>query len=231
MPGLSRRSREELMALLAQLFERRLETLQHSRRVASYALLVAIRMKGLIDPVELELAALLHDIGKLALPEDVINKPGPLSDEEWLAVHRHSETGFRMLSSIPGMEAVAELVYAHHEHFDGSGYPRGVSGEAIPLGARIFSVVDSFDAMTSDRPYRRALSCPAGRAEIRRLSGMQFDPHVASRFLDIPEADLENIMLSDASPLSSTGSACRHSARLPAPSALAASPLTLSSQL
>jgi putative nucleotidyltransferase with HDIG domain len=188
----------QLLGLLNSLCHRRIETLQHSRRVAAYAALMAVSIastneKSGVEPGELEIGALLHDIGKVGIPENVICKPGPLSSDEWRVIRMHPEIGFELLKAIPGLAGVAEIVYAHHESFDGTGYPLGKANDGIPLGARIFSVADAFDAMTSDRPYRKALSPVVARAEIKRLSGSQFDPLVVAHFLSIPDTDLEAI--------------------------------------
>jgi putative nucleotidyltransferase with HDIG domain len=191
----------QLLRLLNSLCHRRIETLQHSRRVAAYSALIGRRIAAALSRPEqqkvhgdeLELGALLHDIGKVGIPENVIRKPGPLNADEWRIIKLHPEIGFELLKAIPGMAGVADIVYAHHESFDGTGYPLGLASDRIPLGARIFSVADTFDAMTSERPYRKAMSPSIARAEIERLSGAQFDPFVVSHFLKIPEADLETV--------------------------------------
>jgi len=186
----------QVLGLLNSLFEKRIETLQHSRRVAAYALLLG-RSLGLTPNLpeyeELGLGAMLHDIGKAGVPENVIHKSGPLNAGEWRIMKMHPAIGHELLRPIPGMGRVAEIVYSHHEFFDGAGYPLGLSRNGIPLGARIFSVVDAFDAITSDRPYRLARTPSAARAEIGRMSGSQFDPLVVEHFLNIPEAELEVI--------------------------------------
>ena len=132
-------------------------------------------------------AAFLHDIGKMAIPDSILRKPGPLDDEEKQTMRTHCEIGFNVLTKIPFLRDAAEIVLAHQEFFDGTGYPRGLRGDAIPLGARIFSIADALDAMISDRPYRRALPMGHAREEIRRCAGTQFDPKIVEVFLSIPE--------------------------------------------
>jgi diguanylate cyclase (GGDEF)-like protein len=148
----------------------------HSERVADLAGRVAQRMGLPQEQVELtRLAASLHDLGKLAVPEEILRKPGPLTDPERLVLERHPQIGYRMLESL-GVTPVAEWVLHHHERWDGTGYPDGLHGEDIPLGARIILVADAFDAMTNDRVYQRKLSIGAALAELEDCSGTQFDP-------------------------------------------------------
>ena len=127
-------------------------------------------------------AASLHDVGKAAIPDSILNKPGPLSDDEWAFMHRHTLIGERILSAAPALSEAAHLVRSSHERWDGGGYPDGLAGEEIPLGARIISVCDAFDAMTSARPYRDAIEAAAALAELRRCAGTQFDPRVVNAF-------------------------------------------------
>jgi HD-GYP domain-containing protein (c-di-GMP phosphodiesterase class II) len=132
------------------------------------------------------LAALLHDIGKLALPSAILLKPGPLTTEEWTVIHRHPEIGSQMLSLVGADWAdLGLIVAAHHERWDGGGYPRGLAKEAIPLEARILSVVDAYDAMTSSRAYRPPLSHEKARTELQRCSGYQFDSGVVAAFFQV----------------------------------------------
>ena len=181
---------------LEQLFQKlgfkRYETFQHSARVASVSRLVG-EYCGLPDEElrHLELGALLHDIGKIAIPRNVLMKPGKLTDEEWRVMKEHPAIGSRVLLGFPELAEEAQVVYSHHESYDGAGYPQGLSGEQIPFGARIFSIVDTFDAMTSDRPYRAAQSVDAARTEIERVSGTQFDPKLVTVFLGIPAEKLQ----------------------------------------
>lgn len=177
-----------LEALATALDTRDTETLGHSLRVASYTASVA-RSMGVVDPelTDIYRGALLHDVGKIGVPDAILRKPGKLTTEEWVEMRRHPEIGYRILQGINFLEAPREVVLSHQECYDGSGYPRGLKGKEIPLGARIFAVVDTLDAMTSDRPYRKALSQQAAREEIRKFSGTQFDPDVVQAFLAIPE--------------------------------------------
>ena len=176
-----------LEALAAALDTRDTETQGHSMRVSEYTTVIARRM-GVKDPelTEIRRGALLHDVGKIGIPDAVLRKPGKLTSEEWEEMRRHPEIGYRILSGIKFLEPSLPIVIAHQERFDGSGYPRGLKREEIPLGARIFAVVDTLDAMTSDRPYRKALRYEDAREEIIRNSGLQFDPRVVEVFLSIP---------------------------------------------
>ncbi len=175
-----------LQALVTALDFRDNETQGHSLRVVEYAVEVA-RELGIGEPQLgwIRRGAILHDVGKIGVPDAVLRKPGPLSAEEWEQMKKHPEMGYRMLQHIPFLKPALEIVLCHQERWDGSGYPRGLRGERIPLGARIFAVVDTFDAMTSDRPYRPALSIAQAIEEVRRFAGSQFDPRVAEAFLAI----------------------------------------------
>jgi len=128
---------------------------------------------------------LLHDTGKIGVPESVLSKPGPLTTAEWRVMRTHPLIGHQLLAGIPFLTNAAEIVRSHHEMFDGNGYPEGLTGEDIPLPARVFSVVDAFDAMTSDRPYRKSLGVERAVAEIQKMAGTQFDPEVARAFVDL----------------------------------------------
>jgi uncharacterized domain HDIG len=175
-----------LDALLAALDTRDTETEGHSERVTAYTMLLAQQMGVPQDELyHIERGALLHDIGKIGVPDRILLKPGPLTDDEWEEMRKHPAIGFRMCSRIEFLKGAAQIVLHHHEKWDGSGYPDGLTGEMIPLGARIFSVVDAFDAMTTDRPYRAALPYPIARGEITRHSGTQFDPDVVQAFLTV----------------------------------------------
>jgi cyclic di-GMP phosphodiesterase len=164
------------------------ETEGHCQRVTAFCISIARAMPvpALYLPI-LARAAFLHDIGKMAIPDSILRKPGPLDDAEKNKMREHCEIGYHMLTRIPFLRDAAEIVLAHQEFFDGSGYPRGLKGDQIPLGARIFTIADSLDAMISDRPYRRALPMSHAREEIRRCSGSQFDPRVVEVFMSIPE--------------------------------------------
>jgi HD-GYP domain-containing protein (c-di-GMP phosphodiesterase class II) len=157
-------------------------------------MVVAERM-GIAEPelTWIRRGAILHDVGKIGVSDAVLRKPGKLDPREWEEMRRHPEMGHRMLQHIPFLQPALAIVFCHQERYDGKGYPRGLRGEAIPLGARIFAVVDTFDAMTSDRPYRAALSITAAREEIRRCGGTQFDPQVAEAFLSIDDCKWREI--------------------------------------
>jgi putative nucleotidyltransferase with HDIG domain len=164
------------------------ETEGHCQRVTAFCISIAKVMPvpdGYL-PI-LARAAFLHDIGKMAIPDGILRKPGPLNDDEKQIMRKHCEIGYKMLIRIPFLRDAAEIVLSHQEFFDGTGYPRGLKGEEIPLGARTFAVADALDAMISDQPYRRALPLSHAREEIRRCSGTQFDPKVVEVFLSIPE--------------------------------------------
>jgi len=185
---------ESVRKIFRNLGAKRFETFQHSKRVAAYSRLLA-ETAGVAeeDLPHLELGALLHDIGKVGVPRNILLKPGPLTSEEWDVMRTHPTIGYRMMEDLPDLEREADVVYAHHERFDGAGYPRGLSGEAIPLWARLFSIVDTLDAMTSDRPYRAALETDSALEEIRAGAGSQFDPNLVESFLEIPRARLEAV--------------------------------------
>ncbi len=165
------------------------ETEGHSKRVTAFTMAIA-RAIGL--PGEkiriIARGAFLHDVGKMAIPDAILRKPGSLSKEEIAVMREHCRRGYDMLKKIPFLAEAAEIVYAHQEFWDGSGYPRGLKGEQIPLGARIFAVADTLDAITSDRPYRAAQTFEAAREEIKRWSGRQFDPEVVRVFEEMPES-------------------------------------------
>ena len=196
-----------LTDLVTSMAEKRIETLEHSRRVTEYALLTARRIAGRtgdMDWQDMEIGAMLHDLGKVGVPENVINKAGPLNPDEWRIMKLHPAIGRDLLKAIPDMDGVAEIVYSHHENFDGTGYPRGLSAGEINRCARIFSVVDAFDAITSDRPYRPAQTVSAAMEEIRRMAGSQFDPAIVEEFLRIPEREFEIIRRVHSEPYSPT---------------------------
>jgi ribonuclease P protein subunit RPR2 len=166
----------------------------HLQRVCRYGMMLTslVAPEHAHDP-QFEYGFLLHDIGKLMVPDVILTKPGPLDESEWKLMHEHPDSGRSILSGIPFLAGAREIVYAHHERWDGSGYPRGLSGDAIPLGAQIFPVCDAFDAMTSDRPYRPALSIEGAREEIRLASGTQFRPEVVEAFLSLRSFDLDAV--------------------------------------
>lgn len=163
------------------------ETEGHSKRVTAYTIALARAMgKASTEIKVIARGAFLHDIGKMALSDEILRKPGPLTAEEQEAMRRHCASGYDMLRKIPFLREVAEIVYTHQEHYDGSGYPSGLRSSEIPIGARIFAVSDALDAITSERPYRKARSFEKARKEIQRCSGTQFDPAVVEAFLKVP---------------------------------------------
>jgi putative nucleotidyltransferase with HDIG domain len=163
------------------------ETEGHSKRVTAYTIALARAMD--ITSAEIKViarGAFLHDIGKMAIPDEILRKPGKLSPKEQKVMREHCARGYHMLRKIPFLSAATEIVFTHQEHHDGSGYPSGLRRNEIPIGSRIFAVADALDAITSDRPYRKARSFDAARKEILRCSGTQFDPNVVEAFLTIP---------------------------------------------
>lgn len=182
------------------------ETAGHSRRVVRYCLEIARAMGCTGNQLEqISRGAYLHDLGKIAIPDSILFKRGKLSSQEWSVMRTHAWIGFNLVSRISLLVPAAEILLTHHERYDGTGYPRGLEGNQIPLGSRIFSVADALDAMTSDRPYRKALPFAAAREEILRESGRQFDPDVVKAFLSIPEKILRGVILGEK----------RRTARLP----------------
>ncbi len=179
-----------LIALVSALDAREHEVQSHSQRVREYTLTLA-RKTGLEghDLKDISRGALLHDVGKIGITDNILLKPAKLTEEEWLEMRKHPHIGYKILEGIKFLEGAAAIVYSHQECYDGSGYPRGLKGEEIPLGARLFAVADTLDAMTSDRPYRKALTMEAAREEILRCSGTQFDSQVAEVFLSTPKKE------------------------------------------
>jgi len=170
------------------------ETEGHSKRVTAFTIAIARKMDISGDKIRvIARGAFLHDIGKMAIPDAILRKPGKLTEEEMDMMKEHSFLGYQMLRKIPFLAEAADIVYAHQEWYDGTGYPRGLKGEQIPIGARIFAVADTLDAMRSDRPYRPAQSFEAVRAEILRWSGRQFDPAVVSTFLSMQQSMWEDL--------------------------------------
>jgi putative nucleotidyltransferase with HDIG domain len=164
------------------------ETEGHSRRVTAFTIAIAKEM-GLPQEQILTIArgAFLHDIGKMAIPDAILRKPGKLNPEEIATMREHCYKGYQIVRKIPFLANACDIIYSHQECYDGSGYPRGLKGREIPLGARIFSVADTLDAIMSDRPYRPRQPFSAARAEIEKWSGRQFDPEVVKVFLNMPE--------------------------------------------
>ena len=180
-------------ALSLSLNARDKETEGHAERVLAYSIRLG-REVGLSNDqmIALEFGARLHDVGKIAVPDNVLKKPGKLNDEEWLIMEKHPTIGQQMVLSVGLPADAATIVAQHHERWDGSGYPHKLRGEQIHIGARLFSVVDAFDAITSDRCYRKAQSYEAALAELRKYAGIQFDPDVVKAFATVePDVWLE----------------------------------------
>ena len=174
-----------IKVIISTLYEKNKREEQHSQRVSKLCADIGIALNlSAADVGELRTGGLMHDIGKIALDENILNKPGRLNDGEWLEMKRHAETGYRILSSVNEFSQLAEYVLAHHERWDGKGYPKGLKGAKIPLQARIMAVADACDAMTSDRSYRKALSKEAVIEEMSRKAGKQFDPDIVQVLLE-----------------------------------------------
>ncbi|NJN43929.1 MAG: HD domain-containing protein [Anaerolineae bacterium] len=163
-------------------------TADHSQRLAVWAEALAYRMNCTPEQVRaIHWAALLHDIGKIGVPDEILRKPGPLTDLEWAIMKKHPEDGVEIIAPVKRLKDVAPIIRAHQEKFNGQGYPNGLRGEQIPLGARILAVVDSYSAMTDDRVYRKAKSHQGAIDELKMLAGEQYDPVVVEKFIEIIE--------------------------------------------
>ncbi len=182
-----RRHYDELMSILARVIDAKdVYTSGHTERVIQYSLAIG-KSLGLAHPDmgTLRLAALLHDIGKIGIPDHILRKPDKLTSEEWEEVKKHPITGEHILKSSAGLEEVRTAVRCHQERYDGKGFPDSIRGEAIPLHSRIIAIADAYDAMTSDRSYRSALSKEAALREVERCAGAQFDPELVLVFLEL----------------------------------------------
>ncbi len=181
-------------ALVAALDMREHDTELHSLRVRAYTLRLADELG--VEPDQRRvyaLGALLHDIGKIGIPDAVLLKRGRLSEIEWVRIRKHPALGQRILDPVPFLQEATEIVYAHHEKYDGTGYPRGLAGTSIPRGARLFAVADVFDALTSARPYKNAMTYAEARREIKANKSSHFDPEVVEAFLRVPPAEWDTI--------------------------------------
>jgi putative nucleotidyltransferase with HDIG domain len=167
---------------------------KHAERVAAYGLELARRVDPAVaaDP-QTEFGYLLHDVGKVAIPDGILHKPEPLGEEESRLMRRHPVIGAEIVGNVPFLAEAAQIVRAHHERFDGSGYPDGLAGEDIPLAARIFAVADALDAITTDRPYRPAASLAQARAAIAAEAGTHFDPAAVAALDEVPDEAIEKI--------------------------------------
>jgi HD-GYP domain-containing protein (c-di-GMP phosphodiesterase class II) len=183
-----------ISSLETSLYEKDYITAEHAVRVRDLCIRFGIELKlndSIID--ELTVLASLHDIGKITIPASILRKNGPLTDEEWKIVRQHPETGYRITRVTHGMGFIAEDILCHHERWDGKGYPQGLSGDQIPLASRILSVIDTFDVITHDRPYKEAFSEREALNEIRKCSGSQFDPQIADAFISFFEQSVLKI--------------------------------------
>src|SRR6266545_2413919 len=190
------RTQALLEGLIAALDYRDAETQWHSRRVSLYARRLAQQL-GIREPAltVIEHGALLHDIGKIGVRDRVLLKPGPLTTDEWTEMKRHPELGWALLQRVDYLRPASAIVLQHQEKWDGTGYPAGLKTEEIVVGARIFHVVDTLDAITSDRPYRKSRPFDQAREEIVRCAGTQFDPRIVEAFVSVPGEEWERIRL------------------------------------
>lgn len=187
--------RSSLICAFNQLLDLKdLNTGVHSTRLAEWALHVA-RELGLDESClgDIEVAALLHDIGKIGIADAILNKPGKLTAEEYELMKKHPEYGWAVLRQVPGMERASLIILHHHESYDGKGYPGGLKGEEIPMGSRIVAVIDAFDAMVSNRPYRQGLPFEEAERRLLEASGTQFDAKVVNRFLPLARAEMASV--------------------------------------
>jgi HD-GYP domain-containing protein (c-di-GMP phosphodiesterase class II) len=187
--------RTSLICAFNQLLDLKdLNTGVHSTRLAEWALHVAGEL-GLDESSlsDIEVAALLHDIGKIGIPDAILQKPAKLTDQEYDLMKKHPEYGWAVLRHVPGMERASLMILHHHESYDGKGYPAGLKGEEIPIGSRIVSVIDAFDAMVSSRPYREGLPFEEAERRLLHARGTQFDPDVVDRFLPLARAEMSSV--------------------------------------
>jgi len=171
--------------IMKALYEKKAREKRHSERVSTFCKAIGVAMELRPEKVkELTIAGLMHDIGKVGIETELLNKADMLEDFERIEIKRHAEIGYRILSSVNEFSQIAEIVLSHHERWDGTGYPKSVKAEVIPLGARIIAIADAYEAMTSDRPYRAALSQEQAIEVLKRNAGLQFDPNIAKLFVE-----------------------------------------------
>jgi diguanylate cyclase (GGDEF)-like protein len=171
--------------IIKTLFEKSHRESLHSERVSEYCEKIAMALKLNKDEInKIKIAGLVHDIGKIGIREDILNKPGKLNEEEWKEMKKHPEASWRILSSSLEYSEIARYIYEHHEKLDGSGYPRGLKGDEISVEARIIAIADAYDAMTSDRTYRKGLNINEAINEMKKYSGTQFDPDIVNIFIE-----------------------------------------------
>jgi putative two-component system response regulator len=190
-----RATRQATICALNQMLDLKdLNTGVHSTRLAEWAVRIAQELgldEGTLEDVEV--AALLHDAGKVSVPDAILRKPGPLDPEEWRLMRMHPEFSWAVLRLVPGLERASLFALHHHEKYDGSGYPAGLRGEEIPIGARIVSVIDAFDAMVATRPYKEGLPCEEALRRLVQDSGKHFDPAVVRHFIPIASAEMASV--------------------------------------
>jgi HD-GYP domain-containing protein (c-di-GMP phosphodiesterase class II) len=183
-----------LTSIMTTLFERSFETEEHAQRIAQLCKTIGVHMGLAHDDIDkLHLLSMLHDIGKVGVSDRILKKPDKLTEEEWREMRKHPEIGYRIAMSSSDFAPVAEYILAHHERWDGTGYPNGMAGETIPLLSRILAVADAYDAMTQDRVYHKAIAQKDALAEIQQNAGTQFDPNVVEVFLRIMEEEGETL--------------------------------------
>ena len=188
-----------VQSLVMALDLREHDTEQHSLRVQAFTVRLSKQLGIANEQLQVySLAALLHDIGKIGIPDAILHKPAGLRSSEWERMREHPELGARILAPVPFFSDVSRIVQTHHEKFDGTGYPHGLSGNDIPFGARIFAVADVYDALTSARPYKRPFSSKVARSTILEGSGKHFDPEVVEAFSHIPEQEWNHIRVAVA---------------------------------
>ena len=190
-----RSTRKATICALNQMLDLKdLNTGVHSTRLAEWAVRIGQELGLAADGVEdVEVAALLHDAGKVGVPDAILKKPGPLDAGEWRIMRMHPEFSWAVLRLVPGLERASLFALHHHEKYDGSGYPAGLRGEEIPIGARIVSVIDAFDAMVAVRPYKEGLPCDEALRRLTADSGSHFDPVVVRHFLHIARAEMSSV--------------------------------------
>lgn len=178
-----------ISTLLATLYEKSNETEEHSKRIETYCHAIGREFRlSSKEMDELSLLALLHDVGKVSIDQNILQKPGPLTAEEGEEMKQHPQIGYRIAQATPELVIVADLILSHHERWDGKGYPRGLKGMEIPISCRILAVADAYDAMTNDRVYRKAMSSEDAICELRKNSGTQFEPSIVSLFIETLQA-------------------------------------------
>jgi HD-GYP domain-containing protein (c-di-GMP phosphodiesterase class II) len=190
-----RSTREATICAINQMLDLKdLNTGVHSTRLAEWAVRIGQEL-GLeeSDLGDIEVAALLHDVGKVGVPDAILKKPGPLDPDEWRVMRMHPEFSWAVLRLVPGLERASLFALHHHEKFNGSGYPAGLRGEEIPIGSRIVSVIDSFDAMVASRPYKEGLPCEEALRRLTADSGSHFDPVVVRHFIPIARAEMPSV--------------------------------------